>query len=70
MTEHQQAVVKLYFADENDATDAVGQVRSEGLSATLGRPALGAGWSVTIEGEPAAVLAFAERIRDGMTNED
>ena len=58
-----QAVVKLYFADESKANEAAEEVRAEGLSATVGRPALGSGWSVMVEGEPSAVLAFAERLR-------
>jgi hypothetical protein len=56
------AEARAYFPSKDDADSTAAEVRAEGLVATVGRAAFGDMWAVTVEGDPAAVLAWSERL--------
>ena len=58
-----QVVIKLYVADRTEAVDVAARAKGEALTAEVARPLIGSGWSVSITGDPDAVLAFRESVR-------
>ena len=68
------AVVKLYAESEADANETAAWVRAEGLDAVIEPPEVfdlppgpvQKGWAVRVEGEPDAVLALGERMRENL----
>ena len=64
--------MKLYAESEADANETAAWVRAQGLDAVIEPPELldlppepvRKGWAVRVEGEPDAVLALGERMRE------